>query len=110
MSFVAGELREVFDPKGGAWMSGSYVPSLLAAIGNIVADHMTEIGYGDFKGAIVDQEHTGGPIEVQVHVAGANGPEAVMPPRYQCKDCGSFNIKKEGGCEVCKDCGSSKCG
>jgi len=109
VSFVAGELREVFDPKGGAWMSGSYVPSLLAAIGNIVADHMTEIGYGDFKGVIVDQERTGGPIEVQVHMAGANGPEAVMPPRYQCKDCQSFNIKKEGGCEVCKDCGSSKC-
>jgi len=110
VSFVAGELREVFDPKGGAWMSGSYVPSLLAAIGNIVADHMTAIGYGDFKGAIVDQERAGGPIKVEVQVVGANGPEAVMPPRHQCRDCGSFNIKKEGGCEVCKDCGSSKCG
>jgi len=110
VSFVAGELREVFDPKGGAWMNGSYVPSLLAAIGNIVADHMTAIGYGDFKGAIVDQERSGGPITVEVHVAGQTGPEAVMPPRHQCKDCGSFNLKQEGGCEVCKDCGSSKCG
>ncbi len=100
VSFVAGELREVFDPKGGAWMSGSYVPSLLAAIGNVVADHMTEIGYGDFKGAVVDQE-----LEGEVEIV-----QTTIAPQHQCKDCGSFNVKKEGGCEVCKDCGSSKCG
>ena len=98
VSFVAGELREVFDPKGGAWMSGQYVPSLLAAIGNIVAEHMTEIGYGDFKGMeVVDQEPPSDMTWTEV-------------PQHKCKDCGSFNIKKEGGCEVCKDCGSSKCG
>ena len=98
MSFVASELREVFDPKGGAWMSGQYVPSLLAALGNIVAEHMTEIGYGDFKGVtIVDQEP---PADL----------EWTEVPQHRCRDCGSFNVKKEGGCEVCKDCGSSKCG
>ena len=98
VSFVASELREVFDPKGGAWMSGQYVPSLLAALGNIVAEHMTEIGYGDFKGAkIVDQRP---PADL----------EWTEVPQYRCRDCGSFNVKKEGGCEVCKDCGSSKCG
>lgn len=101
VSFVAGELREVFDPKGGAWMSGGYVPSLIAAIGNVVAEHMTEIGYGDFKGQpIVDQE-TKGEVEII---------QTTAAPQHQCKDCGSFNVKKEGGCEVCKDCGSSKCG
>ena len=101
VSFVASELREVFDPKGGAWMDGSYVPSLLAALGNIVAEHMTEIGYGDFKGQpIVDQEPEGKVEIVQTTVF----------PQHQCKDCGSFNLKVEAGCEVCKDCGSSKCG
>ena len=34
---------------------------------------------------------------------------AAYPP-HQCKDCGSYNLKKEAGCEVCGDCGSSKCG
>lgn len=98
VSFVAKELREVFDPKGGAFMSGTYVPSLLAAIGNIVVEHMTEIGYGDFKAAtVVDQEPPTGMTWTAV-------------PQRQCKDCGSFNVKMEGGCEVCKDCGSSKCG
>jgi ribonucleoside-diphosphate reductase alpha chain len=101
VSFVAGELREVFDPKGGAWLDGSYVPSLLAALGGLVAEHMTEIGYGDFKGQLaVDQETE----EYEGLVAG------VAAPRYRCKDCGSFNLKMEAGCEVCRDCGSSKCG
>lgn len=101
VSFVAGELREVFDPKGGAWMSGEYVPSLLAAIGNIVAEHMTEIGYGDFKGgAIVDQE-----VEGEVEII-----QTTVAPQHKCVDCGSYNVKKEAGCFVCKDCGSSKCG
>ncbi len=33
VSFVVDELKAVFDPRGGQWMDGRYVPSLLAAIG-----------------------------------------------------------------------------
>jgi len=102
VSFVAKELREVFDPKGGAFMGGRYVPSLLAAIGDIVAEHMTSIGYGDFR--------EGGVVEQKPSFVGIGGTNAIMPPRHQCKDCGSYNLKKEAGCEVCMDCGSSKCG
>lgn len=95
-SFVAKELREVFDPKGGAFMQGRYVPSLLAALGDVVAEHMTSIGYGDFR-----------PEEAQ-----ARHDEEVHKPvsMASCKSCGSFNISVEGGCATCKDCGSSKCG
>jgi len=41
VSFVAEELKAVFDPRGGAWLDGRYVPSLLAAIGGVVEQHMT---------------------------------------------------------------------
>src|SRR5690606_16100590 len=40
VSFVAEELKAVFDPRGGAWMKGRYVPSLLAAIGDVVQRHL----------------------------------------------------------------------
>lgn len=95
-SFVAKELREVFDPKGGAFMQGRYVPSLLAALGDVVAEHMTSIGYGDFR-----------PEELQ-----ARHDDMVHKPvsMASCKACGSFNLSVEGGCATCKDCGSSKCG
>ena len=42
VSFVAEELKAVFDPRGGAWMQGRYVPSLLAAIGEVIERHIVE--------------------------------------------------------------------
>ena len=47
VTFVVEELKAVFDPRGGQWMSGRYVPSLLAAIGGVAtrnaAEGLTEI-------------------------------------------------------------------
>lgn len=43
--FVVEELKAVFDPKGGAWMEGKFVPSILAAIGGVIEKHMLAIGY-----------------------------------------------------------------
>ena len=45
VSFVAEELKAVFDPEGGRWMGGRYVPSLLAAIGDVIEEHMIRIGF-----------------------------------------------------------------
>ena len=45
VSFVVDELKAIFDPRGGQWMGGRYVPSLLAAIGEVIERHMVEIGF-----------------------------------------------------------------
>ena len=45
VSFVVDELKAVFDPRGGQWMSGRYVPSLLAAIGEVIERHMIATGF-----------------------------------------------------------------
>ena len=45
VSFVVEELKAVFDPRGGQWMEGRYVPSLLAAIGEVIERHMIDIGF-----------------------------------------------------------------
>ncbi|MGL4558359.1 MAG: hypothetical protein ACRCV5_12720, partial [Afipia sp.] len=45
VSFVAEELKAVFDPQGGQWLEGRYVPSLLAAIGDVIQRHLVEIGF-----------------------------------------------------------------
>ena len=45
VSFVVEEMKAVFDPRGGAWMDGRYVPSLLAAIGDVIERHMIDIGF-----------------------------------------------------------------
>ena len=45
VTFVVDELKAVFDPRGGQWMEGRYVPSLLAAIGGIIETHMIRTGF-----------------------------------------------------------------
>ena len=45
VSFVVDELKAVFDPRGGQWVAGAYVPSLLAAIGDVIEKHMIAIGF-----------------------------------------------------------------
>lgn len=98
VSFVAEELKAVFDPRGGAWMKGRYVPSLLAAIGDIVMQHLEGIKGSD--GA-----------SNQVDAATAFAPDQKRrPPSATCPQCGSYSTVKQEGCLTCTDCGYSKCG
>ena len=43
--FGVDEIKAIFDPGGGQGMNGRYVPSLLAAIGEVIERHMIEIGF-----------------------------------------------------------------
>ncbi|MEE8444905.1 MAG: adenosylcobalamin-dependent ribonucleoside-diphosphate reductase, partial [Alphaproteobacteria bacterium] len=45
ITFVVRELKSIFDPRGGYWVEGAYVPSLLAAIGGVIEHHMVDIGF-----------------------------------------------------------------
>lgn len=105
--FVAEELKAVFDPKGGAWVGGKYVPSVLAAIGGVIERHMIAIGYiADMRPAMVDD---GGHVIEVVNAPGG----MVSEPRKgdeMCPKCFSGNVKHEAGCFQCIDCGHSKCG
>ena len=47
VAFLVDELKAVFDPRGGQWMNGRYVPSLLAAIGEVIEQHLKELGIRD---------------------------------------------------------------
>jgi ribonucleoside-diphosphate reductase alpha chain len=91
VAFVAEELKAVFDPRGGAWMQGRYVPSLLAAIGDIVDRHLEALGAGEQR----QQEKSA--------FAHPFTPTA-------CPQCGAAKLVKVEGCNNCLDCGYSKCG
>jgi len=99
VSFVVEELKAVFDPRGGAWMSGQYIPSILAAIGGVIERHLVATGFiaGEGMGLKSDPR-----AEVM---------EMGEAPRGQaCPSCGSYAMRKVEGCLTCADCGHSKCG
>ena len=63
VSFVVEELKAVFDPRGGYWMERQYVPSLLAAIGEVIERHMIDIGF--MTDPRREQRRDGGPARAQ---------------------------------------------
>ncbi|MBX3495512.1 MAG: adenosylcobalamin-dependent ribonucleoside-diphosphate reductase [Parvibaculum sp.] len=106
VTFVVEELKAVFDPRGGSWMKGRYVPSLLAAIGEVIEQHMIDTGFIAAK--------DGRPVtEALRAVAGERAPSEGGDPAVTrlkgCPRCGERGMVRQEGCETCTACGFSKC-
>jgi len=99
ISFVVEELKAVFDPRGGAWMEGRYIPSILAAIGGVIERHLIAIGFIEGEGLGLKSDP-----KAEVMVVGG-GPRGAA-----CPSCGSYAMQMKEGCMTCTDCGHSKCG
>jgi ribonucleoside-diphosphate reductase alpha chain len=109
VSFVVEELKAVFDPQGGQWMGGRYVPSLLAAIGGVIETHMVRTGFmqkGEGTAPILDLKQVAADGECSSHFAGSSAGQRVR----SCPRCNSLAFVREEGCWVCRDCGFSRCG
>ena len=99
VSFVVEELKAVFDPRGGAWMQGKYIPSILAAIGGVIEEHLIRINF-------IEGEGMGLKTDPQAEVMAVG--EA--PRGKACPSCGQFDLQMVEGCMTCMSCGHSKCG
>jgi ribonucleoside-diphosphate reductase alpha chain len=97
IAFVVEELKAVFDPRGGQWMGGRYVPSLLAAIGDVIEKHMLSTGF-------LQRTATG---EAALRLAVNEGKDG-RPGA--CPRCGAAALVMQEGCLRCRECGYSKCG
>jgi ribonucleoside-diphosphate reductase alpha chain len=117
VTFVAEELKAVFDPQGGRWIGGRYVPSLLAAIGETIETHMRRIGFmppGTTASTAASESQS------------EHGPTALEPPDLgkiaiapgtrkgsggrSCPRCGERAFVRREGCWTCDVCGFSRCG
>ena len=139
VTFVVEELKAVFDPQGGQWMGGRYVPSLLAAIGEVIETHLRRIGFlsnpdgshgpavdaapdggeatrMDFRKAVRSSSHPEGALpasEAPTAAAppAASGAAALQRPNSRaCPRCNSMTLQRVEGCWVCNTCGYARCG
>ena len=122
VSFVIEELKAVFDPRGGQWMSGRYIPSLLAAIGDVIEQHMLFTGFlkkADEVKAIDEAKESnfalsGGANSINKGSVLVKNPisavEIKKAPFRQCPKCGQHSLVREEGCDNCRSCTYSKCG
>ncbi|MGF1456616.1 MAG: adenosylcobalamin-dependent ribonucleoside-diphosphate reductase [Alphaproteobacteria bacterium] len=120
ISFVVEELQAVFDPRGGQWMNGRYVPSLLAAIGDVIESHLKAIGWLPEDTSIALGSETGPegaslPLGVGDETGGSparlSGPSLQsLPGARLCPRCSQPALIRREGCDACQNCGYSKCG
>jgi len=86
VAFVGDELQQVFDPRGGYFHDGAYVPSVCAGIGGVITRHLRETGV--------------------VEAGEAPAPTA----KRHCPKCQTGGLDNREGCWTCDTCDYSKCG
>lgn len=115
-TFLADELKQVFDPQGGYFKKGGrFMPSLVAEIGDVLETHMKKIGL--IQEEEVSAEMQALMAEKRAALEGKSAAnetetsEASYPPGAQlCKKCNTQAMVLMDGCMTCLACGDSKCG
>jgi ribonucleoside-diphosphate reductase alpha chain len=102
ITFVVDELKAVFDPRGGQWMGGRYIPSLLAAIGGVIEQHLIAIGF-------MPQSEGGQIADAARAAAGETIDNSPRSPESSCPRCSQPSLVHQEGCDVCASCGYSQC-
>lgn len=100
VTFLVEELKAVFDPKGGFFKKGKFVPSLIAELGYVIEQHF--LTYGLMKVPELP-DHMKEFIEEKKKQL--NTKEALL-----CTKCNSKAVVLMDGCMTCTACGDSKCG
>ena len=104
--FVAEELKQIHDPKGGQWVEGRYCPSLVALIGQKLSEHLDLIGYQSTPESLPSPVTTS---FITTEEDAKQSPDTSYVPD-QCSNCKGYSMVNLSGCPTCQDCGYSKCG
>lgn len=116
ITFLVEELKSVFEPSGGYFKKGGkFVPSLVAEIGEVVEQHLQEIGMLKKPGL---DEHQQKLVEekkaeyMEKHAKSGEEMNAEGFPKGAslCNKCNTKASIVMDGCLTCLNCGDSKCG
>lgn len=104
VNFILDELKSVYDPNGGYFSKGKYVPSLVAEIGGVIERHFIDCGF-----YVVDDSLR----NAAVSMVKMNQPTQSSDDKVNgslCDKCHEMSVVLLDGCATCLSCGSSKCG
>jgi ribonucleoside-diphosphate reductase alpha chain len=101
-SFLVDELKSIYDPNGGYFSEGKYIPSLAADIGLVIEKHLTKIGMIRKK-ENANELH---PVSVTPEKSKKTQDKNLMI----CPQCNDKSLYFQENCLKCLSCGYSKCG
>ena len=113
LTFLIEELESVFDPNGGYYKKGGkYVPSLVAELGQVLEEHLKNIGMLKVTEPEAHQQQL---IDDKKAEYLKKNPdkldESGFPKDAQlCNKCHTKAAIMMDGCLTCLNCGESKCG
>ncbi len=116
VTFLVEELHSVFDPRGGYWNKGKFMPSLISEIGDVIETHLIKIGMlkvaepDEHQKKLIEKkraelENAHGESQAQER-ASSQFPESAE----LCAKCNHKAAIMMDGCLTCLNCGDSKCG
>jgi hypothetical protein len=101
--FLVDELKSIYDPNGGYFSEGAYIPSLAADIGRVIEKHLAKLG-------IIETPKS-------AHGAPKSGAAKAQPEAKPadsayllCPFCNERKLVAQEGCVKCLACGYAKCG
>ncbi|MCK8515091.1 NrdJb [Methylonatrum kenyense] len=118
-TFLAEELKAVFDPRGGYFKKGGkFMPSLVAEIGDVIERHLRKIGMIDdeldhHQKTFIEQKKAElrGEVEFAEEGNAASDTATEFPESATlCAKCNTKAAVMMDGCMTCLNCGDSKCG
>lgn len=116
VTFLVEELRSVFEPSGGYFKKGGkFIPSLVAEIGEVVEQHLQEIGMLKKPGLDQHQQKLVDEKKAEYQEKHAKTGEEVNAEGFPkgasvCGKCSTKAVIMMDGCLTCLNCGESKCG
>ena len=116
ITFLVEELKSVFEPSGGYFKKGGkFIPSLVAEIGEVVEQHLQEIGMLKKPGLDQHQQKLVDEKKAEYLEKHAKPDEEVNADGFPkgasvCGKCSTKAVIMMDGCLTCLNCGESKCG
>ena len=111
--FILEELHGIHDPNGGSFKEGKYYHSFYAEVAETIEKFFYDVGIIDKpitkeeKNTSEVKEKESVPINNQINdMQTTNNLNATFKI---CPTCSSKSLKTENGCDMCVECGYSKC-
>ena len=103
--FILEELQGILDPEGGRFKEGNYYQSLYAEIAEVIEMFFYDVG-------ILEKptELTMANDKINSMPEDTRRNNSVMNNNFKiCPSCSNQTLKVENGCDLCQQCGYSKC-
>ena len=110
--FILEELHGIHDPNGGSFKEGKYYHSFYAEVAETIERFFYDVGIIKKNEKV---EHDG--ENETINKSQETSSDLSPPDDYEnlnadfkiCPDCSSKSLKMENGCDMCVECGYSKC-